>query len=558
MMTTAYDTVDVDGAPAQDPFAQGAGHVDPTKYFDPGLLYLNGPADWAAFLQGKGLEDFGVEPIDGSDLNLASISIGSLAKPQTVTRTVTSTQAGAFVASIDVPGLDATVEPSTLTFGAAGESQEFTVTFARTTAPAEEWTTGFLTWTSGDTQVRSPIAVRPTTAEAPAEVAGTGLSGSTGVEILPGVSGELPLTVSGLAAETLLVDTDNPVEGHSGNQDSGDADGYVRWIVDVPEGTTLSRFDLDSSDDTGSDLDLFVSRVVSADDLRYYERFTSATASADERVSLSNPTPGTYLVEANIYSFTAPFTWDMTYANVQPGGEGQLTATPNPIPAEQGVATTYELSWQGLAAETRYLGVVQYGESAVQTVLTVDSGQAAPVVVDAPTVTGTAKVGRTLTATAGTWNPAEVTTAFQWLRGGEPIEGATSSTYKVQRADVGTVLSVRVTATAASTGLTGTADSAGVPVVASSRTTVTVSPWVGRTSDTYTLTVKVRPSGGPAATGEVTVTVAGKPYTATLEDGRATITLDPQTRGLRIIEAEYAGSDTVDDSKAYSAFIVLR
>ena len=27
----------------------------------------------------------GVEPIDGSDLNLASISIGSLAKPQTVT-----------------------------------------------------------------------------------------------------------------------------------------------------------------------------------------------------------------------------------------------------------------------------------------------------------------------------------------------------------------------------------------------------------------------------------------------------------------------------------------
>jgi hypothetical protein len=332
----------------------------------------------------------------------------------------------------------------------------------------------------------------------------------------------------------------------------------VRWIVDVPEGTALSRFDLDSSDDTGSDLDLFVSRVVSAEDLRYYERFTSASASADERVSLPNPTPGTYLVEANIYSFTAPFTWDITSANVQAGGEGQLAATPNPVPVEQGVATTYELSWQGLRPETRYLGVVQYGESGVQTVLTVDSGQAAPVVVEAPTVSGTPKVGRTLTATAGTWDPAEVTTAFQWLRGGEPIEGATSPTYRVTRADVGTVLSVRVTATAGDTGLTGTADSAGVPVVASSRTTVSVDPWVGRASDTYTLTVKVRPSGGPAATGEVTVTVAGTPYTATLEDGRATITLDPQTRGLRVVEAEYAGSETVEASKAYSAFIVLR
>ncbi|MCT2085496.1 S8 family serine peptidase [Microbacterium enclense] len=558
MMTTAYDTVDTEGAPAQDPFAQGAGHVDPTRYFDPGLMYLNGPADWAAFLQGKGLEDFGVEPIDGSDLNLASISIGSLAKPQTVTRTVTSTQAGTFSASIDVPGLDATVEPSTLTFGAAGETQTFTVTFSRTTAAAEEWTTGFLTWTSGDTQVRSPIAVRPTTAEAPAEVSGTGLSGSTNVEILPGVSGDLPLTVSGLAAATLLTDPDNPVDGHSGDQDSGDADGYVRWIVDVPEGTTLSRFDLDSSDDTGSDLDLFVSRVVSADDLRYYERFTSATGAADERVSLSNPTPGTYLVEANVYSFTAPFTWDMTYANVQPGGAGELTATPNPIAAEQGVATTYELSWQGLQPETRYLGVVQYGESAVQTVLTVEAGQAAPVAVEAPTVTGTAKLGRTLTATPGTWDPAEVTTTFQWLRAGEPIEGATASTYRVKREDVGAVLSVRVTATSPATGLTGRADSAGVPVVAASFTTVTVNPWVGRSSDTYTLTVKVRSLIGPTPTGEVTVTVAGKPYTATLEGGRATITLDPQTRGLRIVTAEYAGTETASASQAHSAFIVLR
>src|SRR3546814_5240911 len=49
MMTTAYDTVNDDGSTNTDPFAQGAGHVDPTRFFDPGLLYLNGPADLAAY-----------------------------------------------------------------------------------------------------------------------------------------------------------------------------------------------------------------------------------------------------------------------------------------------------------------------------------------------------------------------------------------------------------------------------------------------------------------------------------------------------------------------------
>jgi len=179
--------------------------------------------------------------------------------------------------------------------------------------------------------------------------------------------------VSGLTPFTLLEDPDGRVVGHSGDEASGDANKDVSWIVDVPEGTTLSRFDLDSSDDTGSDLDLTVYRVVSPDDLRYYERWQSATGSADERVTLPAPTAGTYLVVANVYSTSAPMTWDMTYANVQPEGEGAFTATPNPIEAVRGQATSYELSWTGLTAGTRYLGLVQYGESAVRTIVTVDA-----------------------------------------------------------------------------------------------------------------------------------------------------------------------------------------
>ncbi|WP_309102989.1 S8 family serine peptidase [Microbacterium sp.] len=372
LMTTAYDTVLADGSANTNPFEQGAGHVDPTRYFEPGLLYLNGVSDWAAFIEGKGLAEFnGIEPIDGSDLNLASISIGSLASAQSVTRTVTATEAGTFTASAEVAGVDVTIEPSMLTFGAAGETATFTVTFDNQSAPAEQWATGSLTWTSEKNTVRSPIAVFPVTADAPAEVEGTGVDGSTVVEITPGVDGDLPLNLSGLTPFELLTDPANPVEGHSGDENSGDENKDVSWIVTVPEGTTLSRFDLDSSDDEGSDLDLTVYRVVSPDDLRYYQVWQSATGSADEQVTIDAPVAGTYLVVANMYATSGPMTWDMTYANVLPGGEGAFTATPNPIDATRGEKTSYELSWTGLTAGDRYLGVVQYADSAVRTVVTV-------------------------------------------------------------------------------------------------------------------------------------------------------------------------------------------
>ena len=56
MMTTAYDTKNGAGAPVTDLFTQGAGHADPTKYFAPGLLYLNGLDDWYAYIQGAGYD----------------------------------------------------------------------------------------------------------------------------------------------------------------------------------------------------------------------------------------------------------------------------------------------------------------------------------------------------------------------------------------------------------------------------------------------------------------------------------------------------------------------
>lgn len=63
-----------------------------------------------------------------------------------------------------------------------------------------------------------------------------------------------------------------------------------------------------------------------------------------------------------------------------------------------------------------------------------------------PTVTGVTQYREVLTASPGGWSPAGVTFAYQWLRDGSAIGGATSSKYRLGLDDVGHVLSVEVTA----------------------------------------------------------------------------------------------------------------
>jgi len=62
-----------------------------------------------------------------------------------------------------------------------------------------------------------------------------------------------------------------------------------------------------------------------------------------------------------------------------------------------------------------------------------------------PKISGTAKVGSTLTAAAGAWKPTPVPVTYQWLRSGTAISNATSSTYTLAAADKGKKISVRVT-----------------------------------------------------------------------------------------------------------------
>ncbi|MDF1488875.1 hypothetical protein [Tessaracoccus caeni] len=61
-----------------------------------------------------------------------------------------------------------------------------------------------------------------------------------------------------------------------------------------------------------------------------------------------------------------------------------------------------------------------------------------------PKISGTAKVGKTLTAKPGTWKPSGVTLSYQWYRDGKKIEGATKKTYKLTKSDKGKKIVVKV------------------------------------------------------------------------------------------------------------------
>jgi LPXTG-motif cell wall-anchored protein len=66
----------------------------------------------------------------------------------------------------------------------------------------------------------------------------------------------------------------------------------------------------------------------------------------------------------------------------------------------------------------------------------------------APTITGLAQVGQTLTADPGPVDPDDATLTYQWNAGGDPISDATGPTYDLTPAQEGQTITVTITATA--------------------------------------------------------------------------------------------------------------
>ncbi len=367
MMTTAYDTRNADGTANTDPFAQGAGFVDPTRFFTPGLVLESGLRDWIGFYAGQGLtlvdaDGDGVSDIpaiDGTDLNTPSIAVGQLAGSRTVRRTFTAVKRGTYRVSADVPGFTVT-GTRRVTFSRVGETRPVDLTFTRTSAPLTQWAKGSVTL-QGPSTVRLPVAVRPVAVAAPGEVSGTGTTGSVPVTVTAGFSGSLPVGTVGLAAGSRST-------GSLAVSTTSESD------VTIPEGTQLARFDVDASNDAG-DFDLTVYQYDPSGTTLVAVAGQSATGAADERVDLVAPAAGKYLVEvvnyANAPGETAGAYSLTSYLVGDSSNEGGLTVTPNPVPVTQGQDATFTASWSGLTPGTPYLGLLTYEGALAPTVLSI-------------------------------------------------------------------------------------------------------------------------------------------------------------------------------------------
>lgn len=144
-----------------------------------------------------------------------------------------------------------------------------------------------------------------------------------------------------------------------------------------------------------------------------------------------------------------------------------------------------------------------------------------PVNTVAPTISGTASVGQTLTATTGTWaGTATITYTYQWTRAGVNIGGATSSTYVLVSGDVASAIRCVVTGTNTYGTATGVASSnaitPAIPVntVAPAVTGTTVvgqvlSCTTGTWTSTPSLTYTYNWSGAGTNGGSTYTSVAG-------------------------------------------------
>ena len=123
------------------------------------------------------------------------------------------------------------------------------------------------------------------------------------------------------------------------------------------------------------------------------------------------------------------------------GGALECGAITSPISDDDGVTVS-------MVAAVFLEGTYQGIQTGVGDSLTLLSAQSNTPATGAPTISGTAQVGQTLTASVDGISDADgltnVSYSYQWLADDTEIDGATSSTYTVQSSDNGKAIKVRV------------------------------------------------------------------------------------------------------------------
>ena len=172
----------------------------------------------------------------------------------------------------------------------------------------------------------------------------------------------------------------------------------------------------------------------------------------------------------------------------------------------------------------------------------------------APTLSGTAQVGKTLTVKVKAWQPAPVKLSYQWLRNGKPISKATKVSYKLTKADAGQKVAVKVTGS--KSGYPKVAKTSAAKTIAKVKATVklTVPKKVAKGKKA---TVKVTVSAPVAKpTGTVKITVNGKTVKAKLTTkgkGKVSVKLPTlKKKGSYKVKASFTPSGTTAKSTSAS------
>jgi hypothetical protein len=182
-------------------------------------------------------------------------------------------EAAQFVARVEMPTtIDAEIVPPLLSLD-AGESADFEIRLSAHATTFDAWQFGALTWTSGATAVRSPLAIRALRFAAPVFVTGSGAEGSLDVALRSGYTGPYRATLSGLEAanqsqpDELRAALSDATVAEDFNDSysfiqpgSGSLPASVRRIrIIVPEGTRYLRVALNNEARNGdADLDLYL------------------------------------------------------------------------------------------------------------------------------------------------------------------------------------------------------------------------------------------------------------------------------------------------------------
>ena len=366
IMTTAdSDVVDNDRSTTATPFGQGSGMLDPGKVkdkgsaFNPGLVYDADLFDYLDFLCGNDVVCVtGAAAVDPSDLNYPSIGVADLAGTQTVTRTVTSVadKSVKWKVKVHAPeGFDVVVVPNEITL-APGASATYQVTItSKGTVPIGEWSFGDLTWKgAGGYEARSPIAVRGAAIDAPAEVSGTGVSGSVSFPVKFGYTGAYTAVPQGLVPE-LVTPGEISQDPDQRFPSADDGAGVDRIPFDLT-GATFARWELVLPG--APDLDLYLL------DPKGAIVAISGSGGTDELIDFEVPEVGgiyTLVVHGwSVPTATPVLPYKLSSWVIPATTGGSLSVSSAPPSAVIATTATVTANWTGLTAATRYLGDVAH------------------------------------------------------------------------------------------------------------------------------------------------------------------------------------------------------